>query len=171
MTDFLKMSLSSAQGSHKDDCDKVEAWINEVLRQDDQGDNALKMENLDIKKDCQVTRYKLPIDVFTGSNIKPDVIVYWDKDKPIVLSEVVSSRHIVTVRKLCWNLVHHLIWMRNSATEIRDGAVSSFHTASAHQKTKGQAFLKCLVRGTKSLFICRHATSKERRQGSVSAYA
>ena len=71
----------------------VEAWINKVLSQDE----ALIIENYNIKKDSKVRRYELPINVFTRSNIKPDVVVYWDKDKPIVLIEVVSSPHIETV--------------------------------------------------------------------------
>ncbi|XP_065832048.1 uncharacterized protein [Oscarella lobularis] len=104
LTDFLEISPSSLQGNHKEDYDIVGAWINKVLSQDE----ALIIENYNMKKDSKVRRYELPIDVFTRSNIKPDVVVYWDKDKPIVLIEVISSPHIETVitesreKKVLW---------------------------------------------------------------------
>ena len=132
LTDIPEMSSrSSFQGYHTDDYDKVKEWIEEVLREDADDDAALKIE-----KNSLVKCYELPIDIFTSSKIKPDVIVYWDEDKPIVLIEVVSSPHSVTVRKLCWDLVHHLIWIRNSATEITEWSGFVFPYSFTSSKTE-----------------------------------
>ena len=113
------MTSFEFKGNDQDDYDKVKLWIEKLVREDADGER-VDDEALKIEKNSIVKCYELPIDIFTGSIIKPDVIVYCDNDKPIVLIENVSSPHTDTVIKMCWNLVRHLIWIRNSDTEITE---------------------------------------------------